>query len=316
MPDKPPNPFEQETVDPWDQGTTDSTGKKWFGPYKPQVLQSVLIVMSCPDSSLIGRVYDLKKKEVSIGRSQDADITVADPAASRRHCKVWRQEDVYFIDDLQSSNGTFVNGERVTESKELVQGDRIQIGSWNTVFKFTVQDELEKDFHESLYDGSYRDGLTGAFNKRYFDERLQNEFAFALRHQRALTVGLLDLDDFKKINDSHGHLAGDAVLRAVATLIERVLRTEDVFARIGGEEFALVLRDTEMAAAQVVGRRLLQAVEEHRTEVLGKVLAVTVSLGLATYVDGKPESPEDLVAAADEQLYAAKAAGKNTLRPD
>jgi diguanylate cyclase (GGDEF)-like protein len=163
-----------------------------------------------------------------------------------------------------------------------------------------------------MYDMSVRDGLTGLFNRRYFDERLESEHAFAVRHRSALAVLLCDIDHFKKVNDVHGHQAGDAVLRAVATELRERVRTEDVVARFGGEELVVIARGVDVNGTRQFAERLRAIVEALRIEIDDKVIAVTVSIGVAhSHAGPAAVRPEGLVASADNALYAAKRAGRN-----
>src|SRR5690606_26447697 len=125
-------------------------------------------------------------------------------------------------------NGTFVNGQQV-EAQLLKDGDKIQVGT-TTILKFSYHDDLEEQFQRKMYEGALRDGLTKAFNKKYFEDRLQSEVAFALRHGTALSLIMLDLDLFKRINDTYGHLAGDYVLTTFSSSVISTIRKEDVFA--------------------------------------------------------------------------------------
>ena len=204
-------------------------------------------------------------------------------------------------------NGTFCNGQRI-ERRELADGDKISIGS-TTILKFTFQDKASERYQKQLFESALRDGLTGTFNRRYFTDRLHTEMRFALRHGK--TVGLLfvDIDHFKKINDSHGHQAGDYVLGTVAREMTATVRAEDVIARYGGEEFAVICRETERAGIAILAERLRVAVERRRFEHDGMVIPVTVSIGAA--VDPRLGDPQALIAAADAAMYEAKRAGRN-----
>ncbi len=133
-----------------------------------------------------------------------------------------------------------------------------------TILKFTYHDNLDEIFQKQMYESALRDGLTKAFNKKYFTDRLESEFTFATRHGTPLGLVLFDIDHFKKVNDTHGHQAGDFVLSEISTLLSATLRAEDVFARYGGEEFAVICRGSDGAQTRVVGERLRRAVETHR----------------------------------------------------
>ena len=147
---------------------------------------------------------------------------------------------------------------RIRGTRPLNDGDKIQLGR-TTILRFTYHDRLDESFQKQMFDSALRDGLTGAYNKRYFLDRLESELKFALRHRTPLSLLMLDLDHFKRVNDTHGHPVGDRVLKAFADTIHRSIRNEDVFARYGGEEFAIISRATPLARASVLGERLRRA---------------------------------------------------------
>lgn len=155
-----------------------------------------------------------------------------------------------------------------------------------------------------------KDALTGLYNRRAFDDRLRQTLELHGRTGRSFALVMLDLDRFKKLNDERGHPAGDAALRMVANAVRRVPRLADEAARFGGEEFVVVLSDTELTGALQLAERLREAIEKAQTIFDGGSIRVTASVGLAVWPsDGS--TPEELLAAADRALYAAKAAGRN-----
>jgi diguanylate cyclase (GGDEF)-like protein len=277
---------------------------------KPSVAKNraSLLAIAGPHSGLL---FTLEGDEIVIGRGKEVGIQIHDVGISRRHSLVRRTGDfTWEIVDLESTNGTYVDGQKV-ESKTLREGDRIQIGR-TTVLKFTIQDELEQSFQKDLYDSAMRDPLTHAYNRRYFHERLRTELAYAARHGAPLSLILIDLDHFKHVNDTYGHLAGDAVLKVLTAAMHRMIRTEDLFARIGGEEFALVLRGIDEKNTHTVAERARKNLAALRIPWEGATIQFTVSCGVVHTLDGSGfDSPEALYAVADARLYAAKAAGRN-----
>jgi two-component system cell cycle response regulator len=257
-----------------------------------------------------GAMYKLDEGEAMIGRAKNASIRIDDDGVSRLHAKIVRHpEGPVAIVDLKSTNGTFCNGERV-DSHVLQDGDRIQIGT-TTIIKFSLQDSLEEDFQRHQYESATRDPLTNCYNKSHFLERLPSEFAFAERHDKPLSLAMLDIDRFKKINDSYGHLAGDFVLRKLGTLLQERLRADDFLARYGGEEFALLMRETPKRSALQTAERLRKLVATTLFKHEGKKIAVTISIGVATWPTDRINSSQALVKAADANLYAAKRKGRN-----
>jgi diguanylate cyclase (GGDEF)-like protein len=213
------------------------------------------------------------------------------------------------LEDMGSTNGTFCNGARV-QRQVLADGDKILLGS-TTILKFTYQDKLDEMFQRQMSESALRDGLTKAFNKRYFAERLESEYLYAVRHDAPMSLMFLDIDHFKRINDVHGHPAGDHVLVELAKLAHGSLRNEDIFARYGGEEFAVISRGTDLDDAKQAAERLRSAVEEHTFSYEGKTIPVTISVGVARAPCPGVASPADFIALADETMYAAKRSGRN-----
>lgn len=258
-----------------------------------------------------GNIFRIEKERISIGRAATADITLTDQGVSRIHCVVTRDgAGRYFVEDRRSTNGTIVNGGQVTRA-ELSAGDRIQLGS-DAVLQFGWFDEAEEELAKRMYEGATRDPLTRAYNRRHFQERLASELSYAMRHDEKLSAVLLDLDHFKKINDTHGHAAGDAVLREVGVLVGALLRGEDIFARYGGEEFVVLARGLPLEHGVKLAERLRTAIEAHPFSFDGKRVHVTVSLGVAELSElTDTRSGDRLLMLADARLYRAKANGRN-----
>ncbi len=269
-----------------------------------------LIMISAKSAAGIGRMHKLDKSEVVLGRSSECQFQVDDDGISRRHAKVCIAPDGKFqVVDLGSTNGTYLNGTRV-DAAVLKDGDKIQIGS-NTVVKFSLQDQLDEQYQRSIYESATRDGLTRIFNKKYFLDTLRKEFAYCLRHRVPLSVLMFDVDHFKKINDNHGHQAGDYVLARIAQRINETIRTEDVFSRYGGEEFAIMLRESTEEQGYICAERCRRAIDGADFVFGSTPMRVTISLGIASLLDSDYTNPEDLIAAADRYLYRAKKAGRN-----
>ena len=267
--------------------------------------QARLVVLA---GSNVGAVYAVKDT-VIVGRGRKADVRTLGDGISRQHVRFRATREGVVLEDLGSTNGTFVNGEKV-DSHLLEDGDKVHLGT-STVLKFTYQDALEEGFQRQMFESASRDALTGIYNKRLFLERLKSEFAFAQRHGAPLSLILFDLDHFKQVNDTYGHLAGDRVLSMVAAAVEPIIRSEDVFARYGGEEFAVLSRSTDPPSAAVVAERIRALVEGSAFVFEGVPIAVTVSVGLSAMPNSQIHSLEDLIARADAALYAAKNAGRN-----
>lgn len=256
-----------------------------------------------------GEVESLVSDPITIGRHPSNTITVHDGGISRQHARITHGRDAHVIEDLGSRNGTYVQGRRIARA-ELHDGDWIQLGP-RVSFRYSVTDAKQERLLRQLYESSTRDALTGAYNRQHFEERLRTEVAYAVRHATTVSLVLFDLDHFKRVNDTYGHLAGDAVLRSVALNVSARLRAEDVFARYGGEEFAVVLRGIGGAGARRVGERLRRAVADTVVNHRGIPLRVTISVGTADLAECCRPTGVELVGLADRRLYVAKDSGRN-----
>ncbi len=257
-----------------------------------------------------GRVYRLTRTRTTVGRAREADVAILEHGVSRHHCTLIRNDNDFLIEDAGSTNGTLVNGERVRRAA-LTPGDRIQLGP-DVVLQLGWFDETEEALANSLVEAARRDVLTGALNRRAFEERFAAELAYATRHGEKLVAIAIDVDHFKALNDTFGHPAGDVVLRALAGLVAGKLRTEDVFARIGGEEFIVIARGLTTENGARLAERLRTAVESTAIDDPPNRLRITISLGVAELAEsGSTPTGEALLELADARLYQAKSAGRN-----
>ena len=265
-----------------------------------------------------GRVVRLSEGNVEIGRATAAGhLRLGDDNVSRRHAVIVSAADAPSrIYDLGSTNGTRVNGVRIgPEGVELEEGDQIQLAV-GVVLKFTCQHPLEEALRLNLYDSAVRDSLTRLYNKRHLLDRLDEEYAWALRHRRPLSAAVLDLDHFKTVNDTHGHAMGDRVLQAVAELLTSCCRVEDTSARYGGEEFVLLQRDTPIELARVACERVRRSVASLAFTAPSGTFSLSVSIGLAASNEPGLANPGDLFNLADARLYAAKRGGRDRVVAD
>jgi diguanylate cyclase (GGDEF)-like protein len=274
--------------------------------------RGTLIVVA---GSVPGAVHPVEGRgEFVLGRGAAAAVSLEDQSLSRRHARIFRTAEGYFVEDLGSTNGTFVIGERLAGARLLRDGDRIQLGL-ATVLRFALYDAAEQETAQQLFESAVRDPLTGLYNRRYLDDRLTAELSFALRHETALTVMLADVDHFKRVNDTYGHAAGDAVLRAVGASLQRTLRSEDIVARYGGEEFCIVSRALDARNAEIVAERCRSVIAALAIPWEDSRLGITVSIGVATLSETSIYADTaSLVDAADRALYLAKESGRNCVR--
>lgn len=261
----------------------------------------------------LGRIFPLRIGTTLIGRSPEAEIALLDAEVSRSHAKIhWTQKANGLVDlaveDLGSTNGTLLNGVRVQHAAPLRAGDRLSLGGH--ILKVVALDSLERGFHETLLDQSTKDSLTGLANRSATLNELKTRFELAMRHHRPLSVIMVDLDHFKKINDTLGHGAGDFVLRSFGERVQAKLRGADLAGRIGGEEFLLVLSETDTEGALILAERIRKAMADTPHLLPNGPLEATCSVGVAERIPSD-RSPGDLMGRADAALYQAKKDGRN-----
>jgi len=281
------------------------------GVRKPGMASSrdACLVMIYPTGPGMGIRYQLTTSRVVIGRAPICEIQVEDASVSRQHALIERDGQFkYFANDLQSTNGTFVNDVPANRT-EMKDGDYLRVG--NCIYRFLAGGNIEADYHEVIYNLTIMDALTGCPNKRFFKDFLEREISRSNRYLRPLSLIMMDIDHFKQLNDTLGHLAGDQALREIANLVKQNIRKEELFARFGGEEFAVVLPETNLEQAVQVAERIRTMVGTHTFQLEGKPYPITLSMGVS-HTQGEPAlTAEQLIQIADANLYDAKNQGRN-----
>lgn len=259
---------------------------------------------------LLGKLFPLEEGTTVIGRNPEADIVIDDTRVSRNHLQIVIDGEKATIHDLGSTNGTFINGEKVKDS-EMHAEDKIQI-SPATIFKFSLADEDEKIAFDELYELGVIDPLTNAYNKRYFIDRLKEELSHAKRLDDNLSLLMIDLDYFKKINDTHGHLAGDYILIKLTKTLQSLTRHEDIVARYGGEEFVVILRNTGEEGSELLAERIRSTIDSNPVKFEDKEIHFTISIGIATAdKNHRYRESNEFIGLADKCLYYSKEHGRN-----
>jgi two-component system cell cycle response regulator len=260
----------------------------------------------------LGKRIALDKDEVILGRAKDADVQIHEDSVSRKHAVIRRrQQDLAFvIEDRNSTNGTFINMEKQAKSV-LYDQDLISIGE--TTFKFIAGDSLELAYHEELHKLATLDPMLQIYNKKFFLEYLEQKYYYSQLSQTKFSLVLFDADHFKRINDTYGHQAGDRVLQHIAATVKANLRASDIFSRYGGEEFSIVLPESDAGQARITAEKLRRVIEStgirhHKTDI-----NITISLGVASFRPGESaiRSCRELIEHADSALYQAKEMGRN-----
>jgi diguanylate cyclase (GGDEF)-like protein len=228
---------------------------------------------------------------------------------SRHHAKLRVDGTRITVEDMGSTNGTIVNDEHIEDLHRLRNGDMVKIG--RTIFKFIASNNIEAAYHDEIYRMTTVDGLTQVFNRRYFEDAIERELSRSRRYTRPLSLVLLDIDHFKKINDTHGHLAGDSALKELCQRLKPRIRTTDLLARYGGEEFAVVLPATDRVGALQVAEVLRALVESAPFTHDDIAIPATISLGVAEVDLANVGKADELIKRADANLYEAKRSGRN-----
>lgn len=294
----------------FDDEQTRVTAVTLSGPGEEVEGNDCVVVIYAKEISFLGKRFVLDSNQIHVGRGADNQIVLEGDSVSRRHARFERRGNGWFVVDDGSTNGTYLNDKQVQTEAPLENSDRIKIGP--TILKYLSGADAESKYHEEIYHMTIVDGLTQIHNKRYLFEALEREITRARRHERPLSALMIDIDNFKRINDHYGHLAGDYVLRALAEVVKTRIRRDEVFARYGGEEFAIVLPETGLEGAQALAESIRAIAESSKFSFQSEFIAVTVSIGCAEVRDD--DDAASLVQRADERLYAAKHGGRNLVR--
>jgi diguanylate cyclase (GGDEF)-like protein len=257
--------------------------------------------------------HPLDPAESTIGRATDCTVVIQEPSVSRKHARIVTNADIFEIEDLGSSNGTFVNDQKVTGKSPLKHRDHVRFG--NVLMRFNAYEDLETICEDEGWSRSVVDAGTQTFNKRYVVDNLDAEIKFSRNSTRPLSIIYFDLDFFKKVNDTYGHNGGDHVLRETANVVKSVVRKDDIFGRVGGEEFVIILPNTPAKKAVELAERIRVAMESHPFVVTNEAgqqqqHKQTLSLGVAELGAGQNTATE-LMEVADQRLYKSKQGGRN-----
>jgi diguanylate cyclase (GGDEF)-like protein len=260
----------------------------------------------------LGKKHDLHATVITIGRSASCNIVVNDESVSRLHCELRLNADgTYVVRDNGATNGTMINDVAIAGIHPITDRDFLKCGG--VIFKFLSGDNIETDYYEEIYRLTTVDGLTQVFNKRYFMESLEREMSRARRYGRELSLIMFDIDHFKAVNDTYGHLAGDYVLRKLAAAISRTIRREDIFARYGGEEFSIILPEIGLDNALYFADKIRGVVEVEPFLFENNMIPITISIGVSLYHPNMRRL-EDFILVADDFLYSAKDSGRNCVK--
>jgi two-component system cell cycle response regulator len=313
-----PLPLDPDTdsleIEPQESGRTQvfdtTTRVRAARGQQPELAEADIILISHPENQRLGSRYRLSPgATIEIGRSPHVALSLPEVLSlSRKHARLRYAGSEVTLEDLGSTNGTYINGKPVYGRTVLKTGDRFQTAAVH--YKFLHEQDVESAYHLAIYDLVARDGLTEVYNKRKYEEEIQREFARSTRYNRPLSLIVFDLDDFKRINDNYGHLCGDFILKQIASTIREMIRAEEIIARVGGDEFVIIVPETGLEGARLLAQKLRERIEnlDHRYGDLK--IAATCSFGVAERT-AETSTPQSLYHAADHALLNAKRDGRN-----
>lgn len=264
----------------------------------------------------LGKRYPLMDAANVVGRSPTVQMIINEASVSRQHARFLLVGDHVMLEDMGSSNGTFINDARVQSSVQLKDGDIIRLGT--VLLKFFAHDNVDSVMHDKIYRMATIDAGTQIFNKQYLLDALESEFKFSKAYGRELSIIYYDLDHFKAVNDAYGHNAGDFILKESSSLVKSSLRKDDILGRFGGEEFVIILPNTDSKTAWELAERIRMKHESHpfvfefeeRGSKKNAKHRQTISMGVAQLKANIP-SPQDFLETADKKLYNSKQTGRN-----
>jgi diguanylate cyclase (GGDEF)-like protein len=268
---------------------------------------SLVIILGKP----LGQQFVLDYNNMVIGRQPDCDICIVDDSISRSHAEISKDhENKYTATDLDSTNGIYLNNIRINpkESVTLIDGDLLKVG--NTILKFIAEGSIDNIFHSDMFNLAMFDDLTGIYNRKSIMDVLEIEFKKAKMINHLFSIIMFDLDRLKWINDTYGHAAGDFALKETVGTINNALRKGDLFGRVGGDEFLIILERTNLSIACYIAERMRRDIEAHDFIHEGNEIPLTISLGVWS-TDSTIHSADNLYIRADEALYKAKNNGGN-----
>jgi len=278
-------------------------------------LRPALVFLS---GELIAVPIPLERETVIMGRALEADVRVNDTQVSRLHARIITMPSEskvsmeYVLNDLDSRNGTFLNGRRIRRER-LENGDKITVGE--TILRFDLLDEIDREYQRQIHRLISHDDLTGLLSSRSFFSELRREAGRATAENRPFCVLMMDGDNFKAVNDNHGHLTGSKTIEEIGFSIMTNLRSGDAAARFGGDEFAAFLLDADLPQGLMAAERIRKSIAAYDFSILrqGRTKEthhITVSIGVASFPEDSSD-PIELVEMADSALYRAKREGRN-----
>lgn len=283
------------------------------GLLKKQCSSNISVSITAISGPRTGLSFQLEPHtDITLGRSPEASFQIVDTGISRTHIRMRFDGVSVYVEDLTSANGTYVNGTKLTGKIEIKNGDQVSIGV-STVLKFSLNNQLDAEYKDYIEEQLSKDILTSAYNRKAFAHFLNSAFITAKRNYSSLCLFMIDVDNFKTINDTYGHQVGDKILKHIADKLIQTVRSSDIVCRYGGDEFAIVCPNIDSLRGLQLAEQVRNNVEAMKFTAGDKKLNTTLSIGVSNYPDNDITCVSQFIAYADKAMYKAKRKGRNQI---
>ena len=283
------------------------------GLLKKQCRSNISVSITAISGPRTGLSFQLEPDtDITLGRSPEADIQVVDTGISRTHIRMRFDGSSVEVEDLNSANGTYVNGTKLTGKIVIRNGDQVSIGV-STVLKFSLNNQLDAEYKDYIEEQLSKDILTNAYNRTAFAHFLNSAYIAAKRDFSSLCLFMIDVDNFKTINDTYGHQVGDKILKHIADKLIQTVRSADIVCRYGGDEFAIVCPNIDSLSGLQLAEKVRNNIEAMKFSVGDKKIYTTLSIGVSNFPDNEIKCVSQFIAYADKAMYKAKRKGRNQI---
>ena len=283
------------------------------GLLKKQCRSNITVSVTTISGPRTGLSFQLEPQTgINLGRAPDSDIQIVDTGISRNHITMRFDGSSVIVEDLNSANGTYINGTKLTGKIEIKNGDQIAIGV-STVLKFSLNNQLDTEYKDYIEEQLSKDILTKAYNRKAFAHFLNSTFIAAKRDFSSVCLFMIDVDNFKSINDTHGHQVGDKILKHIADKLIKTVRSADIVCRYGGDEFAIVCPNISSLSGLQLAEQVRSNIESMRFTVDNTQISTTLSIGVSNFPDNDIQCVSQFIAYADKAMYKAKRKGRNQI---
>lgn len=283
------------------------------GVLNKQINSNVNVSVTTISGPRTGLSFQIEpNSSMTLGRSPESGVQIVDTGISRDHILMKFDGISVIVQDLHSANGTYVNGKRLTGKIEIKNGDQVSIGV-STVLKFSLDNQLDAEYKDYVEEQLSKDTLTSAYNRKAFAHFLNSAYIAAKRDFSPICLFMIDVDNFKTINDSYGHQIGDKILKHIAEKLIQTVRSADIVCRYGGDEFAIVCPNIDSLRGLQLAEQVRCNIENMSFKVSGKRLKTTLSIGVSNFPDNDIKCVSQFIAYADKAMYKAKRKGRNQI---